>query len=271
MTALHQIMRNPHLTGHALVRPALFVEENIKMTNIATTVTVVVLALLLSPVIILSFAIGMAVKTVSHFRPAPSRQCPLFIHRVDPENYPAVAAVARRWAEEAEVIGTSYGLSEEVTQIFLDSQTVNERIAELLESKSPKIDELYVCKDGPGQEQGLLLIHMGIVITSIVQLATNPHNIRCPQSKRDANRVEGAGTALVEFSGVRCVEQKRWSVYVHPNDSSKAFFQKCGFEVQDCDTMKMEVENEINRTLGQHLPKSVKKVEWSFVQGELVL
>ena len=154
---------------------------------------------------------------------------PLKVERIDLKDYPQAAKVARVWSDTArqkQAAASSDGDKEK----FGDSAWISGWIGSDLSSSNSSFHEAYVCKDGKGKEQGIVLITKETESIYVNLLVTNPNNIRSPLNEKEPDKVEGAGSALIERTETRALELGKKRVRLTALHSAKPFYLKKGFE-----------------------------------------
>ena len=175
----------------------------------------------------LLFAFGIA--AVSGYalaaRKNPSPDPKLAVERVEQAHFPQIAETARSWSEAArERVFAASGPEKE---IFIENSHANGKIAELL-SRPVSGLEAYVCRDGRGKIQGLMVACERGMSLYVDYLATHPKNIRAEVNPAP-ERVGGAGTALIEQAVARALELKKKMVSLDFLESAWGFYSKLGF------------------------------------------
>jgi hypothetical protein len=258
MGYIHNILFNPNITGHGLLQPAYSIASTIAeqwnasvscleevplvwkvktVKHCAALVGVVALAIVSSPLLIVSYVAGGILKTCLLYQADTYIKRPLRVRKIAPEDYPEIAKISRTWQRIASAQHNQVNAEQKV---FDDCYTVSKLVAQCLESPAQYFwlfNQAFICVDGKDQIQGIALTqtsdteftytdYTGQRYVKIVHIVTNPHNIRSIVNARDFERIEGAGTALIK-NIAKAAEGR--GLYLESVHSAIPFYQKLGF------------------------------------------
>lgn len=149
----------------------------------------------------------------------------LKVVKVDPTEYPCVAAVAAFWEEYARI------LDHQIWAIRCqESRLICSNInGKLSVGKVSEAIEVYVCRNRYHKIQGIMLLEVSGKgcenSVNVDLLASHPDNI-CPNTK---NAVRGSGRSLLQCAEKRAKSLGLGEVTLRPTYSGEGFYLKNGF------------------------------------------
>jgi N-acetylglutamate synthase-like GNAT family acetyltransferase len=108
-------------------------------------------------------------------------------------------------------------------------------VSHTLKHKTPQTnDSIFLCTDAESTKlQGVAVVSRTRNFIVIKDIITNPDNVQGPINKSAAEKIRGAGTAIVAEVGRRCLSEGKKAVYLISVDTAIPFYTKCGFQALD--------------------------------------
>ncbi|HEV7736442.1 MAG TPA: hypothetical protein VGO47_03605, partial [Chlamydiales bacterium] len=170
--------------------------------------------------------------------PTKALHRPLQVERVEPKDYPKIECIGKTWLAIAkEKRKTTEG---DAGSRLRDTKFLLSGIEDWMPHKvSYEVRELYACKDGDGEVQGLAMVCKNSQTRARLSkrpqalyvdlLITDPRNIRCEANELEPGRVEGVGRAFCKFVQEEAPKHGINYIELSPSSSSVPFYLRCGF------------------------------------------
>lgn len=154
------------------------------------------------------------------------------------------AKVASVWAENAREKALLTTNETERKQ-FIACANISSSIASALEFPND-YRTFYTCKDEKGNDQGMMVVQAQQNHVYVALLVTNPINIRSSVNDNEPNKVQGAGTCLLNKAEEIAIMEGKDYVRLTPLNSAVAFYKKNGYHFEGWSMVKTVLKIEEN-------------------------